>query len=401
MTCRICSSATRTLLDLGESPPANSLKQSPDQPEESYPLVLEQCDRCGNVQLRDCVDARALYSQYLYMTPDSPSLTRHYTALEQHLTDRGVVRADATVLEIGSNTGMFLRHLQPRVRRVVGIDPAANICQVANASGIETVCDFFDAGSAATLKDRFGHPDLIVARHCFAHNRDPHEMLRGVTTLLDPQGHFLIENAYLLNTIENNEFDQIYHEHMFYYSIRSMQALLARHGMHIVDVLLVPVHGGSIVFLTKKAVPGDRIHAAVEQQTAREDRALTPASFQRFAANTLEIRRRLRATISELIESRQRIYTYGATAKGTTLLNFVGITAAQIPCCVDSTPIKQGRYLPKCNIKVISEEDALRSPPEYFLLTAWNYKDEIIDKVRRAGNSYSRFIVPIPTVTVV
>src|SRR5207302_1818884 len=125
-----------------------------------------------------------------------------------------------------------------------------------------TVCDFFVAGSAATFKDRFGHPDLIVARHCFAHNRDPHVMLRGVTTLLDPQGHFLIENAYLLNTIENNEFDQIYHEHMFYYSIRSMQALLARHGMHIVDVLLVPVHGGSIVFLTKKAVPGDRIHAA-------------------------------------------------------------------------------------------------------------------------------------------
>ena len=401
MTCRICSSATRTLLDLGESPPANSLKQSPDQPEESYPLVLEQCDRCGNVQLRDCVDARALYSQYLYMTPDSPSLTRHYTALEQHLTDRGAVGPEAVVLEIGSNTGMFLRHLQPRVRRVIGVDPAANICRIANASGIETVCDFFDAGSAATLKDRFGHPDLIVARHCFAHNRDPHEMLRGVTTLLDPQGHFLIENAYLLNTIENNEFDQIYHEHMFYYSIRSMQALLARHGMHIVDVLLVPVHGGSIVFLTKKAVPGDRIHAAVEQQTAREDRALTPASFERFAGNTLEIRRQLRATISELIESRQRIYTYGATAKGTTLLNFVGITAAQIPCCVDSTPIKQGRYLPKCNIKVISEEDALRSPPEYFLLTAWNYKDEIIDKVRRAGNTYSRFIVPIPTVTVV
>src|SRR2546422_10990484 len=165
----------------------------------------------------------------------------------------------------------FLRHLQPRVRRVVGIDPAANICQVANASGIETVCDFFDAGSAATLKDRFGHPDLIVARHCLAHNRDPHEMLRGVTTLLDPQGHFLIENAYLLNTIENNEFDQIYHEHMFYYSIRSVQALLARHGMHIVDVLLVPVHGGATAVFAQKALPGAPIPAPVQQQTAPEN----------------------------------------------------------------------------------------------------------------------------------
>src|SRR6266699_2031084 len=154
----------------------------PDQPEECYPLVLERCDRCGNVQLRDCVDAHALYSQYLYMTPESPSLTRHYAALEQHLADRGVVRPEAAVLEIGSNTGMFLRHLQPHVRQVIGVDPAANICRIANASGIETVCDFFDARSAATLEGRFGHPDLIVARHCFAHNRDPHELLRGVTT---------------------------------------------------------------------------------------------------------------------------------------------------------------------------------------------------------------------------
>src|SRR3989442_7611889 len=224
------------------------------------------------------------------MTPDSPSLTRHYTALEQHLTDRGAVGPEAAVLEIGSNTGMFLRHLQPRVRRVMGVDPAANICRIANASGIETVCDLFDAASAATLQHRFGHPDLIVARHCFAHNRDPHELLRGVTTLLDPHGHLLIENAYLLNTIENNEFDQIYHEHMFYYSIRSMQALLAQHGMHIVDVLMVPVHGGSIVFLIKKVAPGDQLGAAVEEGARREDHVLTPATFNRFVANTLEIR---------------------------------------------------------------------------------------------------------------
>src|SRR5207244_1418865 len=204
---------------------------------------------------------------------------------------------------------------------------AENICHIANASGIETVCDFFNGRSADALKKQVGRPDLIVARHCFAHNRDPHEMLRGVTSLLDARGHFVIENAYLLNTIENNEFDQIYHEHMFYYSIRSMKALLARHGMHIVDVLLVPVHGGSIVFLTKKAVPGDRIHAAVEQQTAREDRARTPASFGGFAGTTLEIRRQLRSTIWDLSERRQRICSYGATAKGTTRHDWLGITA--------------------------------------------------------------------------
>src|SRR5437660_8021207 len=402
MSCRICgASATRTVLDLGVSPPANSLLDRPDESQNCFPLVLEHCPHCANLQLRDCLDATELYRNYLYVTPDSRALQEHYEQLHHYLTARGYLAPQAFVLEVGSNVGLLLQYLQRKGFKVLGIDAAANICRMARDAGVNTICDFLSVTSARAIRDTYGMPDLLIARHCLAHNADPHAMIAAAAELLDKSAHLVIENAYLLNTIENNEFDQIYHEHMFYYSIRSMQALLARHGMHIVDVLLVPVHGGSIVFLTKQAVPGDRIHAAVEQQTAREDRALTPASFQRFAGNTLEIRRRLRATIAELIERRQRIYTYGATAKGTTLLNFVGITAAQIPCCVDSTPIKQGRYLPKCNIKVISEEEALRSPPEYFLLTAWNYKDEIIDKVRRAGNTYSRFIVPIPTVTVV
>ena len=398
MACRICSSATRTLIDLGESPPANSLKDSPDQVDQSYPLVVEVCDVCANVQMRDCIDASVLYSHYSYMTPDSPSLAQHYEHLFSHVTDRGLVNRDSYVLEVGSNTGLFLQHIKQRVGRVLGIDPAENICHIANASGIETVCDFFNGRSADALKKQVGRPDLIVARHCFAHNRDPHEMLRGVTSLLDARGHFVIENAYLLNTIENNEFDQIYHEHMFYYSIRSMKALLALHGMHVVDVLPVPIHGGSIVFLTKKIAPGDRVHATVQQYAAQEERSLTPEAFDRFVSNTLEIRQHLRATIDELTAARKLIYTYGATAKGNTLLNYVGITAGQVPCCVDSTPIKQGRYLPKSNIRIVSEEDALRSPPDFFLLTAWNYRDEIVAKVRRAGNARSRFIVPIPAV---
>jgi len=400
MTCRICLSSTHVLLDMGESPPANSLKEAANQPEDFYPLVLERCNTCANVQLRDCIAPEKLYSRYLYMTPDSPSLTQHYAFLAGELTDRAVLRSGSLVVEIGSNTGKFLRHLQPLVRKVVGIDPTANICEVANQSGIETICDFFNDTSAEVLKERFGRPALIVARHCFAHNPDPHEMLRGVTRLLDGDGYFVVENAYLLNTVENNEFDQIYHEHMFYYSIRSMQALLAQHGMHIVDVLMVPVHGGSIVFLIKKIAPGDQLGAAVEEGARREDHALTPETFNRFVANTLEIRRRLREKVSDLLGTRQRIYTYGATAKGNTLLNFVGISAAEIPFCVDSTPAKHGRYLPKSNIKVISEEEGLASPPDYFLLTAWNYRDEIIAKVRRRGNVRSKFIVPIPSVSV-
>jgi hypothetical protein len=287
------------------------------------------------------------------------------------------------------------------VQKILGIDPAANVCEIAQEAGVPTVCDFFDRQSAARLKKEFGSPSLIVARHCFAHNRNPHQILEGVTELLDDSSHFVIENAYLLDTIENNEFDQVYHEHMFYYCISSVKALLKEHGMHLVDVLMAPVHGGSIVFLTKRVTPQDTIRPAVIQYESRERRRLTPEAFQRFVASTFAIKDRLLALVEETMRSGRSIYAYGATAKGNTLLNFVGLTSNQIPYCVDSTPTKQGQYLPKSNIRVISEDEAARHPPDYFLLTAWNYKDEIINKVRRAGNHHSQFIIPIPRVAIV
>src|SRR2546422_8377097 len=242
---------------------------------------------------------------------------------------------------------------------------------------------------------------MIVCRHCFVHNCDPHEMLRGVTDLLDEAGYFVVENAYVLNTIENNECDQIYHEHMFYYSIRSMQCVLGLHSMHVVDVLMSLVHGGSIIFVAKKKAAGDGVSESVAKYLSRESLFLNPAAFDRFAAQAHETRTKLRSLITELKTANRSIYAYGATAKGNTLVNFVGLTKDDIRYCVDSTPMKQGRFLPKSNIGIISEEAAWADPPDYFLLTAWNYKDEIISKVRLAGNYRSKFIVPIPFVHIV
>jgi novobiocin biosynthesis protein NovU/D-mycarose 3-C-methyltransferase len=398
MGCRICGGQAREILDLGEMPPANSLKTSPEQFEESFPLVLQFCDACGNVQLRDCLDSEALYRNYLYLTPRSAMLADHYQYLYQYLSSNAYLQSTSTVVEVGSNVGLFLEYLKPKVKRVIGIDPAVTISELANQAGIETISDFFDSKSACELKKRVGNPDIILARHCFAHNCDPHQILAGVTDLLDDEGHFVIENAYLLNTIENNEFDQIYHEHMFYYSIRSMQHVLGLHDMHVVDVLMSLVHGGSIIFVAKKNTPTDTVSESVAKYLSRERLFLNPEAFDRFAAQTQDTRRKIRALIQELKAARRSIYTYGATAKGNTLINFVGLTTDDITFCVDSTPIKQGRFLPKSNIKIVSEEEARSRPPDYYLLTAWNYKDEIISKVRRDGNYRSKFIVPIPFV---
>ena len=401
MACRICKAQTRRILDLGESPPANAFNDAPTFAQASFPLVLEVCVACGNLQLHDCMDAQVLYRNYLYTTPDSQTLRTHYEKLYAYLAQRAYLRPDSFVLEVGSNSGLFLQYLKPRVARVLGIDPAANICDVARAAGIDTLCDFFAGAAANAIRASYGVPDAIVGRHCFAHNCDPHIMIAAAAQLLADTGSLIIENAYALNTIENNEFDQIYHEHMFYYSIRSVTALLALHGLFLADVFLSPVHGGSIVFVARKQSSDGRAHESVAQHFQAERLRLTTAALERFSDSAVRIRTQLAALVTELATAGKSIYTYGASAKGNTLLNYVGLTHEYIRYCVDSTPVKQGKYLPKSNIEVVSEEYARAAPPDYFLLTAWNYEDEIISKVRRSGNHRSKFIVPIPDVRIV
>lgn len=401
MNCRICNAPTEEILDLGSTPPANSLLDDPTGVQQSFPLVLELCTACHNVQLRDCISALELYRHYLYVTPRSSMLTSHYKYLYGYLEASGYINQQSFVLEVGSNVGLFLSFMKANVARVLGIDPAENICKMANDAGIETICDFFDSASAADIKKRHGVPSLIVARHCFAHNPDPHVLMRAVSELLSDSGYLVIENAYVLNTIENNEFDQVYHEHMFYYSIRSMTALLEVHGFRLVDVLISLIHGGAIIFVARRLEYADKVDRSVAQYLARERLFLDRQAFKNFAAKAYEIRSQLQDLIKQLRSDGKTIYTYGATAKGNTLLNFVGVTHNEIPLCVDNTDIKQGKYLPHSNIRIVSEQEGLSNPPDYFLLTAWNYKDEIINKVRESGNYHSKFIIPIPFLHIV
>ena len=397
MSCRICGAPTREVLDLGASPPANSLKRSRDDVQAVHPLVLEWCEACDNVQLRDTMSADELYRDYLYVTPDSTMLTEHYEYLLTFLLSNRYVSPTSFVVEAGSNAGNFLKHIQSRVGRVLGIDPAEQICAMATSAGVPTICDFFTKDQASRIMADAGRADLVVARHCLAHNESPHEMVSAARDLLNDGGYFVIENAYVLNTIENGEFDQVYHEHMFYFSIRSMRALLRMHGMRLVDVTMSLVHGGSIIFVAAHGLDGP-VSSSVERYASRERPFLNAAAFVRLSQRASEVRERLLELIADLKSTGSRIYTYGATAKGNTLLNFVGLSSAEIPYCVDSTPMKHGRFLPMSNIEVISEEAAAANPPDYFLLTAWNYQHEIIAKVRSAGNTKSLFVVPIPTV---
>ncbi len=401
MDCRICGAGTRLLLDLGSMPPANWLVERADSQEQLFPLSLKVCETCSNLQLPVCLGADILYSHYFYVTPDSRMLERHYDWLIEFLFDKGYVDRGSSILEIGSNRGAFLKRLMPLVSSALGVDPAQNVVEMAMEGGIPTVCDFFDAASASRIESEFGKKSVIVARHCLAHNEWPQRMLQGVDALLSSDGIFVIENNYAGKMIEDVEFDQIYHEHMFYYSLSSLDAMLRRNGLRVIDVDLRDIHGGSIVCVAAREGSSWETATAVDAFARREEVLLNAASLETFVRRVNELRWHLRSTIDSIRARGKTISAYGATAKAATLLNACKLTARDIPFCADSTAIKQGRFIPGTGIAIVAEQELLKTPPDYFLLTAWNYKDELIDKVRAAGGSEVGFIVPFPEVAVI
>jgi len=401
MICRICGYDTKTVLELGSSPPANYLLDNPEKEEIEYPLILEFCSNCSNIQLKDCLPRNDLYKNYLYLTPESSMLKSHYEDLTNFLLKKKYLTNQSFVLEVGSNSGNYLNYLSQYVKDIIGMDPAKNIVDIANKSGIKTICDFFSEESAKRFLSEKGSVNNIVARHCFAHNSDPHDLLKGVKLLLDKDGYVVIENAYIVNTIENNEFDQIYHEHMFYYSIKSMQKAFELNGLKIIDLFFSLIHGGSIVFIGTHKNKEIKPNTNFEKHMINESIILNNDNLLKFGSNASKLKTDLNILLGKIKSHNKTIYTYGATAKGNTLLNFCNIKRDLIPYCVDSTPIKHGKYLPCSKIKIVPEEFIESEPPDYFLLTAWNYKEEIIRKVRSKNNFSSSFIVPFPNLVVI
>ena len=398
--CRICDADTFAVIDLGNHPFANNLAVAPELPVETFPLCLHVCQNCSAAQLCYCADDHALYDEYNYITPDSEMLREHYAHIVDFLKDHHYLGDHSHILEIGSNIGHFLAYVRPFVESVLGVDPARNISQMANQRGIHTLNTFFNADSAEHILQTHGQQDLIVARHCFAHNAKPGLILDGIVKLLSPEGVFLIENAYFLDTIRRFEFDQIYHEHMYYYNIRSIREIIKKYHLKLVDVYHSTIHGGTMMYLVQHEsspnTTSDRLRECLDQEKDMHQQEYYAAFLKRIESN----KSHLQELLNRLIKAGKRIHAYGACAKSTTLLNYYGIDSALIPYIVDSTVTKHGKYIPIAGIKVISEEESQKMAPDYYLLTIWNYRDEVINKVRAWGNTHSRFILPHPEVEI-
>ena len=380
-TCRACLAAGLVeVLNLGQMPPANSLLKPADlnKPEMRFPLSLRLCTQCGMVQLGHVVPASLLFRSYLFFTSSSRAMSEHFAALMEDAAGR-YVPPDGLVVEIGSNDGTALNSIRQSNVRVLGVDPARNIAVMAAARGVPTVSEFFTEPLAREIARVAGRTHLIVACNVLGHIDDLDDVCRGFAAMLAPDGALVLEVPYLGDLLDRSEYDTIYHEHLSYFAVRPLAALLNRHGMRLSNVEHFPVHGGTI---RCTAVRGEGVDAEVQKWIDREEtRGLsTPAAFEPFARKVEEERVVLRQRLIELKKQGKKVIGYGAPAKGTVVLNYCDIGTDLVPAVFDSTPAKQGWHVPGTHQPILEPAAMASECPDVLLLLAWNHAQEIIER---------------------
>ena len=392
------------VLDLGLQPLANNLLRPEDlgRVEPCFPLRLFVCPGCWLLQITDLIPPTELFSEYLYFSSFSEGMVQHAAkAAKRYQHDFRLCR-ESFVLEIASNDGYFLQHFQQAGIPCLGIEPAANIAQMANAKGIETIAEFFDAQFAEKLADERGQADLILGNNVFAHAPEINDFVAGLGKVLKPGGRLILEFPYAVDLIERTEFDTIYHEHVYYFSLTTLIPVFARHGLSVFHVERIPIHGGSLrIFAGHRGMHPEE--TSVAQLLAGERTLGVDALnyYESFARKVETVRESLRGLLARLKREGVSIGAYGASAKGSTLLNFCGIGREVIDFVADRSPHKQGRLMPGVHIPIIPADELRPRMPDYTLLLTWNFAEEIMAQQRAYRDAGGKFVVPIPEVTVV
>ncbi len=400
--CRICGYAPlHDVLDLGETPLANALLATPQAPEETYPLKLVFCPQCTLVQITETVAPEILFRDYLYFSSFSDTLLEHARTLSAAMIERWELNADSLVVEIASNDGYLLQYYQGAGVPVLGVEPARNIAEVAqNERNIPTIPEFFNLALAESLIADGRRADLIHAHNVLAHVSELRSVVAGFAALLQPEGVVVVEAPYIKPLIDHREFDTIYHEHLCYFSLTALDHLFSDHGLTIFDVEQLPIHGGSLRIFAGHHHPRQ---ASVTQLLA-EERAWGVGDL-RFYADFAEKVEALKAELLAVLHERKaqgrRIAAYGASAKGSTLLNYFGIGAETLDFVVDRSTYKQGRYTPGGHLPILPPEALLEQPVDDVLLLVWNFVDEILAQQAAFRQKGGQFIVPIPELRIV
>ena len=398
MRCRSCDSdRVRLVIDLGEQPLCNRLIKAdvPIGAEPVYPLRLGYCEHCTLLQIDHTIPRDDMFRDYVYVSGTTDTLRRHFAETTERLAAAYNIVENDFVVDIGSNDGTWLKTWQPYTSKVCGVDPATEIAERAKADGIYTFNDYFDLRCAERLiRSQIRKPKLITSAGSFFHMEDLHGACEGVKRLLADDGVFICQAISARSMTDACAFDQVLHEHLCYYSLASFICLMKQHGLDVFDAGWHPIHGGTMEYHVCHA---GRRHV---ERTADTDGPgwVTLKDAQRFARQVLRLRDELIATLALYRRRGKSVWAYGAPGKGATLLNSFGIGPDLVRCAVEKNPLKFGLSIPGCRIPIIAEGTA---HPDAYLVLAWNFLPEFIEKERAFLEGGGEFIVPIPELRVV
>jgi SAM-dependent methyltransferase len=400
-SCRFCGGALHSFVDLGMSPLCESFVAADrlDAMEPFYPLHVRLCEECLLAQLPELVAPEEIFGEYAYFSSYSKAWLDHARRYVETISQRLRLGPRSLVVELASNDGYLLQYFVQKGIPVLGIDPAANVAADARARGVETLVAFFDLKAARRLRAEGKAPDLIVGNNVLAQVPDINSFVAGIAALLPPHGIATLEFPHLLRLMAENQFDTIYHEHFYYFSLLTAQRIFARHGLRLFDVEELWTHGGSLrVYLAHEANAAEPTRAAVASLLHREEEAGLDrlSGYSGFPEQVRETKRKLLDFLIRARREGRSVAGYGAPGKGNTLLNYCGIRTDFLDYTVDRNPYKHGKFLPGTRIPIFPPEHIEAMRPDYVLILPWNLKDEIIAQlgfIRRWGG---RFVVPIP-----
>ncbi len=399
-TCRSCGSANSVmLLDLGRQPLANNLLNPEDvtKAEPKFPLALYLCTDCWLMQIAHIVPPVTLFSDYVYFSSFSDHMLQHARQAALRYIDEKPLNAGSFVIEVASNDGYLLKNFVQAGVPCLGFEPAANIAEVARANGVETHCEFFGERSATALKAERGAADLILGNNVFAHAPKTNDFVAGLHALLKPDGWVVLEFPYGVEMIDKVEFDTIYHEHVFYFTLTPLVPLFARHGLEIFHVERLPIHGGSLrLFACHRGA--ETIRESVKTTLAQE--ALLGVSstnyYQQFSQRAEKVKTDLIAFLTEQQTAGKRVAAYGASAKGSTLLNYVGDAARSLEFIADRSTYKHNKLSPGVHVPIVPAEELVARAPDYALLLVWNFAEEVMAQQQRFRDVGGKFAIPLP-----
>lgn len=404
-SCRSCRSGQGSLvLDLGAQPLANNLLRPEDlvKTEPTFPLRLSVCHQCWLLQILETVPPTDLFSEYLYFSSFSEALLRHARdAAERYLREFSL-KSESLVVEIASNDGYLLQNFVAANVPCLGIEPAANIAKVARDKGIETICDFFGITLAQKLVEQGRAADLILGNNVFAHVPEINGFVAALEKLLKPGGSVVLEFPYGVDLIDHNEFDTIYHEHVFYFTLTPLLPLFQKHGLEVWNVERIPIHGGSLRLFAGHRGQQPVRNSVSDLLSEERSRGVNTLDFyESFARKIMALKQDLLTLLRDLQKEGKRVAAYGASAKGSTLLNFFGLGRNHLTFVVDRSTYKQGRLTPGTHLPIMPVEELVRQRPGYTLLLTWNFAEEVLRQQQEYRSSGGKFIIPIPRVQVV